>query len=115
MSKEQGFIDRYEELLNSEWGKRYKEWLTNTLNFHDDADEEYDADEEIQESFIGAEVDRLVMLVAGTGEVGEYAVKCLEKWNIEHMNKADGIIWLLESIDQDRKRGEEGRLVLRWE
>lgn len=108
MSKEQELIDRYEEQLSSDWAKRYKQYLTDTLIFNE-------ADEHIREEFVDAEVDRLVMLVAETGELGLYAVKCLEKWNVEQMVKADGIIWLLESIVQDRDIKEHGRLVLRWE
>ena len=93
MSKEQELIDRYEELLKSEWAKRYYEMVDKELLL-----DKYQSDDE-RESFIKSEVDKLVWTIAETGEAGKCAVKCLERMTADDMAvEAVGIVILLEEI-----------------
>lgn len=96
LADKQKFFNLYEKLHGSEWAKRYKKWLTDTLVF----DEKVIAEEGegFRDEFIGVEVDRLVTLITETGEIGEYAIECLEKWSVDEMRNTYGVIWLLEVI-----------------
>ncbi|MCK4329806.1 hypothetical protein KAX02_08180 [candidate division WOR-3 bacterium] len=100
MSKEQELIDRYEELLKSEWADRYYEMMDEELEF-----DKYQSGED-RESFLKAEVDRLVMVIAETGEVGKCAEKCLERMTSDDMAVGSvGILLLLEQAKLDLVHG----------
>lgn len=93
MSKEQELIDRYEELLKSEWVKRYYEMVDDELPF----DKHYSGEQ--RDINIKSEVDNIVTLIAETGDVGRSAAKCLERMTADDMAvESVGIVILLEEI-----------------